>query len=82
MDKKIKAILIGAGLRGKAYTDVMAEAKDKFKVVAVAEPVESRRNYIKDLHQIPDEMCFDNWESLLELGKIADVRRLIINVEL
>ena len=66
-----KVILIGAGLRGKAYTDIMAEL-GKFKVVAVAEPVEDRRLYIKNKHNIADNMCFESWEDLLALGKIAD----------
>ena len=45
--QKLKAILIGAGNRGIIYTDIMAEMSEKFELVAVAEPVESRRNYIK-----------------------------------
>ena len=55
---KIKVILIGAGNRGAAYTDIMAGMSEKFEVVAVAEPIESRRNYIKDKHGIPEQMCF------------------------
>ena len=71
--KKIKVILIGAGSRGAKYTDIMSEHPDKFEVIAVAEPIESRRNHIKNLHNIPDDMCFDNYKPLLELGKIADL---------
>ncbi len=71
--KKIKAILIGAGNRGTAYTDIMADMPEKFEVVAVAEPIESRRNYIKDKHGLSDEMCFEDWKPLLGLDKIADV---------
>lgn len=71
--KKLKVILIGAGLRGITYTDIMSEHPDKFDVVAVAEPVESRRNYIKEKHNLPDDRCFDDWKPLLKLGKIADI---------
>ena len=39
MDKVLKVILIGAGNRGETYTDIMAQMSDKFKVIAVAEPV-------------------------------------------
>ena len=46
MDKVLKVILIGAGNRGETYTDIMAQMSDKFKVIAVAEPIESRRNNI------------------------------------
>ena len=36
-----------AGNRGETYTDIMAQMSDKFKVIAVAEPIESRRNNIQ-----------------------------------
>ena len=73
MGKTLTAILIGAGLRGKCYTDIMADLGDKYKVVAVAEPVDSRRDYIKEKHNLPEEMCFSDYKPLLALGKIADL---------
>ncbi|MBR3600978.1 MAG: Gfo/Idh/MocA family oxidoreductase [Lachnospiraceae bacterium] len=69
---KIKVILIGAGNRGARYTDIMADMPEKYEVVAVAEPIQSRRNYIKEKHGIPEKMCFATGEELLALGKIAD----------
>ena len=71
--KKIRVILIGAGHRGIGYTNIMARLDEKFEVVAVAEPIDSRRNYIKEKHKIPDSLCFTDWKPLLYLGKIADV---------
>ena len=71
--KKLKVILIGAGSRGTIYTNIMKEQADRYEVVAVAEPIESRRNFIKEKHNLPDDMCFDDWQPLLALGKIADV---------
>lgn len=73
MDKKLKVVLIGAGNRGETYTDIMAQQKDRFEVVAVAEPIDSRRNEIRQKHQIPEEMCFRTGDELLALGKIADL---------
>lgn len=70
--KKLKAILIGAGGRGKNYTDVMLDMKEKYEVVAVAEPIKSRREYIRDKHNLSENMCFTDWKPLLEKGKIAD----------
>lgn len=70
--KKLKVILIGAGGRGIGYTDIMANHPDKYEVVAVAEPLDKRREYVKKKHNIPDNMCFTDWKPLLELGKIAD----------
>ena len=46
--KKLKVILIGAGNRGMTYTDIMADMPEKYQVVAVCEPIESRRNYIRE----------------------------------
>lgn len=73
MNEQIKVILIGAGNRGETYTDIMAEMPEKFQVVAVAEPIDSRREYIQKKHNIPADRCFTDWKELLELGKIADV---------
>lgn len=70
---KIKVVLVGAGNRGLTYTNIMHELPQQYQVVAVAEPVESRRNHIRDLHQIPDEMCFERFDQLFEKGKIADL---------
>ena len=71
--KPIQVILIGAGNRGTTYTDIMAEMPEKFQVVAVAEPIESRRNHIKELHHLPADRCFTHYDQLLALGKIADL---------
>lgn len=67
-----KLIVIGAGSRGRTYTDIAAKIDRGFKVVGVAEPLEDRRNYIKNKHGIPDEFCFESWEGQLELPKFAD----------
>ena len=71
--KKLKVILIGAGGRGDCYTSFMAKMPDKFEVIAVAEPIDSRRENIKKRHNIPDNMCFTDYKPLLALGKIADL---------
>ena len=71
--KTYSAILIGAGLRGQIYTGEMLKTPDKFKVVAVAEPIEGRRKAIQERHGIPDEMCFDSWEEALAKPKMADL---------
>ena len=71
--KKMTAILIGAGGRGTTYTDIMARVPEKFQVIAVAEPIRSRRDHIRELHNIPDEYCFEDYKPLLALGKIADL---------
>lgn len=71
--KQLTVVLIGAGNRGETYTDIMAQMGDRFRVVAVAEPVESRRKNIQKKHNLSDDRCFTSWQDLLALGKIADV---------
>lgn len=72
--KKTKVIVIGAGSRGTCYPKYMLARKDaRFEIVAVAEPIEDRRNNMKALGNIPDEMCFESWEPLFSMPKIADV---------
>lgn len=70
MSKK-KLILIGGGNRGNTYVRIGKQI-GKFELIAVAEPVKERREYIAKEHNIPDNMCFESWEPLLALGKIAD----------
>lgn len=69
--QKKKLILIGGGNRGNSYTKIGKEL-EKFELVAVAEPIKMRREYLAKMHGIPEEMCFESWEPLLALGKIAD----------
>lgn len=69
--KILTVALIGAGGRGQVYTNLMKETQ--FKVVAVAEPIKERREYIKNKHNVPDEFCFNSWEELLAVPKLADV---------
>ena len=74
MSEKVKKrlILIGAGLRGKAYSDIALKNPDEFEIIAVAEPIEERRKVIQKIHNIPDNMCFSTWEPMLEMPKFAD----------
>lgn len=66
-------IVIGAGGRGTTYAEIAAKMGDAFRVVAVAEPLESRRNHLRDLYEIPEEMCHTSWEELLSRPKFADL---------
>ncbi|MBO7392579.1 MAG: Gfo/Idh/MocA family oxidoreductase [Abditibacteriota bacterium] len=50
----------------------MGTMPEKFEVVAVAEPIDNRREYVREKHNIPEDRCFTHWKDLLALGKIAD----------
>ena len=73
MGKQLTAVVIGAGGRGQLYSNIILKIPEKIKIVAVAEPVDSRRNSIRDKHNIPESMCFADSKDLLALGKIADI---------
>ncbi len=72
MSKKT-IILIGAGLRGQAYTDYAVNHPDEYQVVAVCDPIPERREYIKKTHGLSDDACFESWEEVLERPKFADI---------
>lgn len=72
MKEHITAIVIGAGDRGKTYASFAKKEPDIFKVIAVAEPSEVRRKAFQKEYSIEDDMCFTDWESAFEKGKIAD----------
>ena len=73
MKKKLSVIIIGAGDRGRAYSTAMKKMEDKFQVVAVADPRPACRDFLREMFSIPRDRCFESWEPLLALGKIADV---------
>ena len=71
--KKFTAIVIGAGNRGLTYSDVMATMPEKFQVVGVAEPIDDRRNYVKNKHNLDEGNCYNSWDEILAVPKFADV---------
>jgi predicted dehydrogenase len=50
----------------------MAQHLPKAKLVAVAEPRETRRQECSSRHRIPASMQFKDWRELIEKGRIAD----------
>ena len=70
--KELSCIIIGAGSRGKRYSDNMHDIPGRFKVVGVAEPVKDRNDYVKKLYSVPDADCYESWEQILDRPKFAD----------
>jgi len=71
--KQLSLILIGGGDRGSSYLKSLQITPEKFKLVAIAEPVKEKREYLSELYNVPKEMCFESYEELLKLPKLADV---------
>ena len=71
--EKIKVILLGAGIRGKTYTDYVKDFHDdRIEVIAVAEPDAGRRAAVQKKHGIAPENCATDWRELLARPKFAD----------
>ncbi len=71
--KKLSLILIGGGDRGSSYLKSLQISPEKFELVGLAEPVKEKREYLRDLYNVPEDKCFESYEPLLEMPKFADV---------
>lgn len=68
------AILIGAGDRGaRAYAPYALDFPNELTITAVAEPINERREKVKEDHGLSPDNCFSTWEALLKQGKTADI---------
>ena len=72
--EKIKVIIIGAGSRGGTYNSFMAKSRDKYEVVAIADPRKTARDKVQKTWNLPDSACYaGGWEEILSLPKMADL---------
>lgn len=71
--KELTLVLIGGGDRGSSYLRYLQDNPGRFKLVAIAEPVKAKREYLRDLYNVPSDMCFESYDELLKLPKIADI---------
>ncbi|MGL5347006.1 MAG: Gfo/Idh/MocA family protein [Peptostreptococcaceae bacterium] len=71
--EKVTIAVIGAGCRGMyAYAPYLLENPHLGRVVAIAEPNETKRNLFKEMYKIEDEYVFENYTDLLNKDKMAD----------
>lgn len=71
--RQLTAICIGAGGRGRGYSNIMGESPEKFKLVGVAEPIDSARNFMVEKFDIPSENTYHSWDEILARPKFADI---------
>lgn len=70
---KLTAVMLGAGGRGfQAYGPYALNNPDELQFVAVAEPLDDRRDRFAEAHNIPPERRYKSWEDLIAAGKLAD----------
>ena len=65
--------MIGAGLRGNAYSAYALQNPGDFQIVAVAEPHNQRRREYQEKFSLTDEQCLKTWEDVFSQKKWADV---------
>jgi len=68
----VTVTLIGAGFRGMIYTDYAESRPDELRVVAVAEPDETKRSRVKEKFDLPAESCFSSWDELFAQQRQSD----------
>ncbi|HET7723311.1 MAG TPA: Gfo/Idh/MocA family oxidoreductase, partial [Propionibacteriaceae bacterium] len=65
-------LVLGAGSRGTAYADHLAQHPDQGQVVAVAEPDPQRRAAFARRHELPPDKVFASWQEALAGPRLAD----------
>ncbi len=72
------ALLIGAGPRGRlAYLEFLEP--NGIKLIGVADPIKSNRDWVQEHYNIAEEMCFESFSDIAPLGKIADIVLICTN---
>ena len=71
-DKPITVVVIGCGNRGRMYSKYSKTFNQHIKVVGASDIIESRCNYVGDLHNIPQENRFGHYREVFERPKMAD----------
>ena len=72
--KRIKVIIAGCGSRGSdAYGRIMQGMPEQYEVVGVAEPIDARRNNMKERFSLSDDVCFLDWKDMAAQPKFADL---------
>ncbi len=69
---KIKVVVIGCGDRATVYCHEGYDNLKEIEIVACVDPNKERLRYMQEHFNVKKEMCFEDIEDLLKLGKIAD----------
>ena len=70
--RKITAVLVGAGNRGGTYTTYALENPGLIQIIAVCDPNPVRRARLAEQHQIPASMAYERWQDLVQRDRQAD----------
>lgn len=71
--RKVKLILIGAGMRGMySYAPYILNHPEEAEFVACADPDNDRSKRFAEKYDIKPELCFEDWRQVLDAGIDAD----------
>jgi len=70
--KPVSVAIVGAGDRGRTYADYCLAHPEEGKVVAVAEPIEARRERMAAEHKIDPRYVFSSWRELIKKPRLAE----------
>ena len=66
--------IVGAGSRSTGYINALEKYyHGKFKVVAVADPIKSKRDYFQKIYNIPEDNLFENYQEFNKQDRLSDV---------
>lgn len=73
--RRLAAVIIGAGARGnRVFAELMqADQAGRWRVAAVVEPDEGRREAFRRRHELPLERAYRSLDALLAGDRVADV---------
>ena len=70
--KTVKALVVGFGDRGRAYTKYALTHPERLQVVGVVEPNDFRRASAKEMFGLQEDNCFTCVEDAVRRGKFCD----------
>ena len=70
--KPVRLLLVGAGDRGSLYARWALSAPEQAKVVAIAEPIEARREKLAAELGVSRDGLFSDWREAVARGRLAD----------
>ena len=70
--KKLTAVVAGFGMRGKTYSYFFQKLSENTEIVAIAEPIDIRREAAKEHRKLPDSKMYTDWREIAAQPKMAD----------
>ena len=72
MMNKVKAIIFGYGSRGESYAKYAIDHPEELEIVAVADPVDAKRETAKKRHNLSEDQLYADWKEIASKPQMAD----------